>query len=127
MASIRSALTIAVLFIWIAHSESACPSDKFIPKHVCSGCKNAQDALNFSLKRKDTDRNTVFVAAAGVTYTKFMGPKEELCKNNQKVVTYQCSNLKANANAQPYCIQIGICQGSHATSNGHLDYNNLSC
>jgi hypothetical protein len=123
MAPIRSALTIAVLFIWIVHSESACPNPAFIAKHVCPACKNERDALNFSLPRRDnTGLNTVFVAA-GVTYTSFMGPEEQLCKNNQKVLTYHC-NLNV---PQPFCKKIGICQGNHATSNGHLFYDNLSC
>jgi hypothetical protein len=124
MSSIQSALIVAVLLIWIGHSDSACPNQNFIAKHVCGNCQNETGALEFSKLRMKNDpsgENTVFFGNGG-NYTPYKGPTEELCRVDVKKPTYQCTGLKTK---NPRCQYIGSCKGYHATRNGHLFYNDL--
>jgi len=119
MANIRRILSLAILLIWIVHSESACPHGLYLYKHVCYTCNDEKSALAFSKLRRGSGLNTVFTG--NVYYYERNSVDGRVCEMVYSLPAYKC-NLNAK---NPYCKYLGNKKGYHATSTGHLFYNKL--
>ncbi len=124
MGPIRVFLFGATLLVCLVSSESACPNQDFLNKHYCQKCETPAQALQFTLKRKNTDpnfkgSNTVFVGEV-----KAWIPDKDLCSNQNPMSVFDC-NISSN---KPGCLpRAGWCFGKHRQDDGHLYFDRLKC
>jgi len=93
-----------------------CPVQKFMDDHVCIHCKDLNDALSFSEKKKTSAVNTVVMGMPNFKRV----DKGTLC-GSSPLPLVKCVNLQNNEPIRcEYLFQGQKCSTEHSTANGHM-------
>ncbi len=105
-----------------------CPHDRFLGRHLCEGCRNLDDAAEFSrYVSAPPHRNTVFFGHPKFEVKTY---KDDRCGNIDGVPAAICTDKKISGSVLPKysCIYKGQqCYAEHSMRNGHLFHNEIFC
>ena len=105
--------------IYNASYYGQCPHPSFKLKHYCEDCRSENEALEFTLRRNDTFRNSV-LAGKNLEFKIINGR----CQNVNLSTVYEC---RVNGPNQGWCSTRQNCKTMHATNTGHMFYRQTIC
>ena len=105
--------------IYLATNNETCPHPNFKLKHWCQNCLNEEQALQFTLERRnfDTGRNTV-LAGSNLEFLKV----GERCENTKFSTVFECDVFGMKCK-----IRGTSCKTFHKPENGHMFYDDTIC
>ena len=112
--------------IYVASNYGQCAHPSFKYKHYCEDCKNENDALEFTFRRRnDTGLNSV-LAGENLEFEEIINGRwnRPRCQNVNLGTVYEC---RVNGPNQGWCSTKQNCKTFHDTFNGHMFYRQTIC
>ena len=114
-------LSMGLIYVTTNYGQQ-CPHPSFEFKHYCEDCKNENEALEFTFRRRRTDtfRNSV-LAGKNLEFEIINGR----CQNTNLSTVFECQLTPGSSRG--YCRTRKNCKTFHSTFNGHMYYRDTFC